>query len=180
MKRASELIDMSKHEGAHPRMGATDVCPFIPVSNISMEKCIEIAKKTGKSRSYITNIVRILGLSTKVRKHLEDGIISFGHARALLGAEKQDELVDIVVNNSLNVRSTEDLIKEKSLTNIKIGNKKNLHSDRRDPNILDYEKYLSLKLGYKVEIKDKSGKGHILVKYKTLDQLEAIIEIFNK
>ncbi len=140
----------------------------------------EIAKKTGKSRSYITNIVRILGLSTKVRKHLEDGIISFGHARALLGAEKQDELVDIVVNNSLNVRSTEDLIKEKSLTNIKIGNKKNLHSDRRDPNILDYEKYLSLKLGYKVEIKDKSGKGHILVKYKTLDQLEAIIEIFNK
>ena len=48
VKRASELIDMSKHEGAHPRMGATDVCPFIPVSNISMEKCIEIAKKTGE------------------------------------------------------------------------------------------------------------------------------------
>ena len=48
VKRASELIDMSKHEGAHPRMGATDVCPFIPVSNISMEECIEIARKTGK------------------------------------------------------------------------------------------------------------------------------------
>lgn len=48
VKRASEVIDMSKHEGAHPRMGATDVCPFIPVSNISMEECIEIARKTGK------------------------------------------------------------------------------------------------------------------------------------
>ncbi len=48
VKRASELIDMSKHQGAHPRMGATDVCPFIPVSSVSMEKCIEIAKKTGK------------------------------------------------------------------------------------------------------------------------------------
>ena len=48
VKKASEVIDMTKHEGAHPRMGATDVCPFIPVSNISMKECIEIAKKTGK------------------------------------------------------------------------------------------------------------------------------------
>ena len=48
VKKASELIDMRKHEGAHPRMGATDVCPFIPVSNVSMENCIEIAKKTGQ------------------------------------------------------------------------------------------------------------------------------------
>ena len=48
VKKASEVIDMSKHEGAHPRMGATDVCPFIPVSNITMKECIEIARKTGK------------------------------------------------------------------------------------------------------------------------------------
>ena len=48
VKRASELIDMRKHEGAHPRMGATDVCPFIPVSNVSMEDCIRLAKETGK------------------------------------------------------------------------------------------------------------------------------------
>jgi len=48
VRKASELIDMREHEGAHPRMGATDVCPFIPVSNVSMEDCIEIAKKTGQ------------------------------------------------------------------------------------------------------------------------------------
>lgn len=48
IKKASELIDMSKHSGAHPRMGATDVCPFIPVSNITMEQCVEVAKKLGK------------------------------------------------------------------------------------------------------------------------------------
>ena len=48
VKKASEVIDMSKHEGAHPRMGATDVCPFIPVSNITMDECIEIARRTGK------------------------------------------------------------------------------------------------------------------------------------
>jgi glutamate formiminotransferase/formiminotetrahydrofolate cyclodeaminase len=46
--RAASLIDMSKHKGAHPRMGATDVCPFIPVSGITMEECAELARRLGK------------------------------------------------------------------------------------------------------------------------------------
>ncbi len=46
-KKAAELIDMSKHEGAHPRMGATDVIPFTPVSNITIDECIEVAKEVG-------------------------------------------------------------------------------------------------------------------------------------
>src|ERR1700758_2112996 len=48
IKKAAELIDMRKHKGAHPRMGATDVCPFIPVSNVSWEEAIECANKLGK------------------------------------------------------------------------------------------------------------------------------------
>ncbi len=48
IKRASELIDMSKHTGAHARMGATDVCPFIPVSNMTMEECVELSRVLGK------------------------------------------------------------------------------------------------------------------------------------
>lgn len=48
IKKASELIDMSKHKGAHSRMGATDVCPFVPVSGVSMEDCVEISKRVGK------------------------------------------------------------------------------------------------------------------------------------
>jgi len=48
VKKAAELIDMSKHKGEHPRMGATDVCPFIPVSGVTMEECVEIARETGK------------------------------------------------------------------------------------------------------------------------------------
>src|SRR5471030_997571 len=47
IKKAGELIDMSKHKGEHPRMGATDVCPLIPISNISMEETAEFAKKLG-------------------------------------------------------------------------------------------------------------------------------------
>ena len=48
IKMAAEVIDMSKHEGAHPRMGATDVCPFIPISNVSDEECIDLSKKIGQ------------------------------------------------------------------------------------------------------------------------------------
>src|SRR5947208_9795205 len=48
IQKAAELIDMRKHTGAHPRMGATDVCPFIPVSNVSWEEAIECARKLGK------------------------------------------------------------------------------------------------------------------------------------
>src|SRR4051795_1270673 len=48
IQKAAELIDMRKHTGAHPRMGATDVCPFIPVSNVTWEEAIACAKKLGK------------------------------------------------------------------------------------------------------------------------------------
>lgn len=48
IKKASEVIDMSKHKGSHPRMGATDVCPFIPVNGVSVEECIELSKEVAK------------------------------------------------------------------------------------------------------------------------------------
>lgn len=48
IKKAAELIDMRKHKGEHPRMGATDVCPFVPVANVSMEECVELAHRLGK------------------------------------------------------------------------------------------------------------------------------------
>ena len=48
IQKAAELIDMAKHQGAHPRMGATDVCPFIPVSNVSWEEAIACAQAQGK------------------------------------------------------------------------------------------------------------------------------------
>ena len=54
--KAAELIDMSKHHGSHPRMGATDVCPFIPVNDVTMEECVEIAKRVGKRVAETLNI----------------------------------------------------------------------------------------------------------------------------
>ena len=48
IKKSYELIEMSTHKGAHPRQGCTDVCPFVPVSNVTMEECVELAKKLGE------------------------------------------------------------------------------------------------------------------------------------
>ena len=104
--------------------------------------------------------------------------ISFGHARALLNAPNQLDLAHKVIKDNMSVRQLEDFLREgeqKGKSNNTI--KKNLNL--KDANIIDYEKYLSLKLGYKVEIKDKDGKGYLLVKYKNLEQLDAIIDLFN-
>ena len=104
--------------------------------------------------------------------------ISFGHARALLNEPNQLDLAHKVIRDNMSVRQLETLLREGGNKNKKkpiLKNSLNL----KDANIVDYEKYLSLKLGYKVEIKDKEGKGYILVRYKNLEQLDAIIDLFN-
>ena len=138
----------------------------------------EIAKSTGKSRSYITNLLRVLSLNEGVKKLLNEKKISFGHARALLNAPNQLVLANKVITDNMSVRQLEDLLRaggSKDKKNSLLEKRLNL----KDANIVDYEKYLSLKLGYKVEIKDKEGKGYLLVRYKSLEQLDAIIDLFN-
>lgn len=150
------------------------------INNYSMRH-EDLAKSTGKSRSYITNLIRILGLKPKVKQLLAKGSLSFGHARALLSCLDQEKIAKIVIENNMSVRETEDFIKSnKNPTNKRHKLEGKVFNKLKDPNILDYEKYLSLKLGYKVEIKDKSGKGYLLVRYKTLDQLDTIVNLFNK
>ena len=139
----------------------------------------EIAKSTGKSRSYITNLLRILGLNEGVKNLLNEKKISFGHARALLNAPNQLALANKVITDNMSVRQLEEFLRvggHKDKNNAPSIKRLNL----KDANIADYEKYLSLKLGYKVEIKDKEGKGYLLVRYKNLEQLDAIIDLFNK
>ena len=72
----------------------------------------EISKFTGKSRSHVSNFIRIIGLPNKVKALLLDKKISFGHARALLAAKDITKMADIVEKNHLSVRQTEELIKE--------------------------------------------------------------------
>lgn len=91
IKKASELIDMSKHKGAHARMGATDVCPFIPVSNITMEECADIARALGKRVGEELEIPVYLyenAASTPERRNLAD--VRAGEYEALPEKMKDD------------------------------------------------------------------------------------------
>tara|TARA_B100000900_G_scaffold396808_1_gene396451 strand:- start:494 stop:1171 length:678 start_codon:yes stop_codon:yes gene_type:complete len=139
----------------------------------------EIAKSTGKSRSYITNLIRILNLEEKVKILLNEKKISFGHARALLSARNQEELANKVIEENMSVRDLEMYLKGEGRDNKELGKVLKANLNVKDANISDYEKYLSLKLGYKVEINDKKGTGYLKVKYKNLEQLDAIVDLFN-
>ena len=136
----------------------------------------EISKYTGKSRSYVSNLIRILNLPANVKSALLTGKITYGHARTLIGLNDKEisKNLEEILNMNLSVRQTEEKVKI-GRGIIKLPAKK----ENKDINILDYEKYLSLKLGYQVIIKDKNGKGSLSVKYKNLEQLDAIIKFFN-
>ena len=82
--------------------------------------------------------------------------------------------MDQILERDLSVRETENRVRNK-----KNRGKNSNTSRKKDINILDYEKYLSIKLGYQVVINDKKGKGTLSVKYKNLEQLESIIKFFN-
>ncbi|WP_259781814.1 ParB/RepB/Spo0J family partition protein [Aestuariispira ectoiniformans] len=138
-----------------------------------------LAKVLGKSRSHIANSMRLLGLSDEIKSMLDDGLLSAGHGRALIGVPNAEELAHEVIARGLNVRQTEQLAQEgkkgdkKALK--KIGKKLN-----RDPNVEALEQSLSNNLGMKVQIASKGEKGKLTIQYENLDQLDDIIERLNE
>lgn len=106
IKKASELIDMSQHHGAHPRMGATDVCPFVPVSGITMDECVELAKQLGQRVAEELNISVFLyeyAASCEERRSLAN--IREGEYEALPEKFKQESFVPDFGKPVFNARS---------------------------------------------------------------------------
>tara|TARA_Y100000766_G_C18887495_1_gene596636 strand:- start:1089 stop:1937 length:849 start_codon:yes stop_codon:yes gene_type:complete len=140
--------------------------------NLSQE---QLGTSVGKSRSTITNLLRLLSLSTEVQELLQEGKIEMGHARALLTLNDNDQLdcAMRVVSESLSVRECEAIANKLS------GNKKNQSKTQstKDPNTVSLEKELTEVLGSTVEIKhNKKGKGRLIISYKSLAALQGIIE----
>ncbi len=131
----------------------------------------KVSKFIGKSRSYITNSLRILSLPHEVLKLIESNKLSFGHAKILVGLENALSISNKILEKKLSVRQTEKFVKI-----FKTKPSKNKVS--KDLNIQDLELSVSNKIGLNVEIKNKkNNKGHIVFEYKDLDQLNKIIEI---
>jgi ParB family chromosome partitioning protein len=130
----------------------------------------KVSKIIGKSRSYITNSLRLLSLPNEVLSLVEERKITAGHAKILVGLENASFIANKIYNKKLSVRQAENFVKifkkTKKIKNIK------------DPNIKDLEEGLISKIGLSVKIQNKkNNKGTILFEYKDLDQLNKIIEI---
>ena len=135
-----------------------------------------IAEAIGKSRTTVTNLLRLIDLHPEVKKLLANNQLEMGHARALLGVEgiKQVTLANKVVKDGLTVRATERLVKE-SQTEPKLVTVKIIDNDT-----LRLQNSLTAKIGAKVTIDHKeNGSGKIVINYSSLDELDGIIEQFN-
>ena len=131
----------------------------------------QVAKFIGKSRSHITNSLRLLSLPTEVIEFIKENKISPGHAKILVGLENCLLISKKIILKKLSVRQTESLVRAYKTPYKKLSNNK-------DPNIKILEQSLMEKIGMIVEIKNKkNNKGSIIFNYKELDQLNRIIEI---
>ena len=131
----------------------------------------KVSKFIGKSRSYITNSLRILTLPVEVIKLIENQKLTAGHAKILVGLENASFVANKIIENKLSVRQAENFVQifKKKRQNSKI---------TKDTNIIALELSVSNKIGLNVEIQNnKRNKGKISFEYKDLDQLNKIIDI---
>ncbi len=133
-----------------------------------------IAEAVGRSRSSVSNLLRLLELDGKVKKYVQSRELEMGHARALLSLSKakQLEVARKVVKKGLSVRETEALVRN---LQTKTSTKKT-RENKLDPNIRHLQEELSERLGAAVKISHSSkGKGTLSVSYHSLDELEGIL-----
>tara|TARA_Y100000768_G_C23915897_1_gene652347 strand:- start:172 stop:1014 length:843 start_codon:yes stop_codon:yes gene_type:complete len=131
----------------------------------------KVSKFIGKSRSYITNSLRILSLPIEVLKFVEEKKITAGHAKILVGLDNAEFVANKIIEKNLSVRQSENFVK---IFKKRGGSKPN----HKDPNLVNLENSISSKIGLNVLIKNsKRNKGVISIEYKDLDQLNKLIDI---
>ena len=131
----------------------------------------KVSKFIGKSRSYITNSLRLLTLPALVLKYVEEKKISAGHAKILVGLDNAEFIANKIIEKKLSVRQSESFVKI-------FKKKKGSFSRSIDPNIENLERSITDKIGLNVSIKNnKKNKGTITFVYHDIDQLNKIIDI---
>ena len=134
----------------------------------------KVSKFIGKSRSYITNSLRLLTLPDDVIKLIENQKLTAGHAKVLVGLENASFVASKIIEKKLSVRQAENFVKI-------FKNKKVKVSSSKDTNIIALELSVSNKIGLNVDIQNnKRNKGKISFEYKDLDQLNKIIDILKE
>ena len=135
-----------------------------------------LSQVIGKSRSQISNTLRLLTLPDTIKNMLRDNKFSAGHARALVGCDNAEEIANKIIKEGLNVRQVEKLVakqkNKKPSSNI---------AKTKSPEILDIEKYLLDAFSLKVKIyHGKKDNGVVSIKYDSIEELESIIDILER
>jgi len=139
--------------------------------NYNQEK---LSRFIGKSRSYIANSLRLLGLPSEVLNMVEAGTLSAGHARSLIGLNNPADVAKKIIQKKLSVRQSEVLVKQFREKKFKLVSKK-------DSNILNLQKNLEERIGLSVSISNKkNNSGTISFEYQNLEQLDKLIEVIKK
>jgi ParB family chromosome partitioning protein len=133
-----------------------------------------LAEAVGKSRSHVANTLRLLGLPAPVRKSLEEGALSAGHARALLSAPDPAALAQEVVRRGLNVRATENLVRRRA------AQPQPRPRPANDADTVALERELATTLGLRVTLAPKRRGGSLTVHYASLDQLDRLLALLRR
>jgi len=149
---------------------------LIDECNLTQEK---LSQKLGKSRSNITNFLRLLKLPAAIQVGIREGLISMGHARALVSAGEEDRQIEIfkeIIAEGLSVRDTEALIKSEKTGKPAAASKASTSYDF-DDQVLSFTTDLSEKLNTKVQLSaNQSGKGKLVINFNSEKELNDIIE----
>lgn len=134
----------------------------------------KLASTIGKSRSHVANTIRLLTLPEEVKKMIDKGELTAGHARSLIGAENALELARQIVKGGLNVREAEQEGR-KAKGKSKKSHARSKRSTSKNADIIAIEDSLSENLGLKVSINDYGQSGEIILAYESLKQLDSIL-----
>jgi ParB family chromosome partitioning protein len=138
----------------------------------------QMAQRTGKDRATVSNFLRLLKLPASVQAQVESGVLTFGHARALLAFEHAEEIEKAAkraVVLSLSVRQVESYVQ--GLLHPEGKAKKRPPSETQvDPNVRDAQERLQRALGMKVTIEDRNGRGRVIIEYAKLEDFDSIME----
>ena len=161
------IIENVQRSNLNPIDEASGYQRLIDIYNYTQE---DLAKVIGKSRSYIANILRLNNLPAKVKEYLSEGLLTIGHARALVSLENAEHLAGMIVSKGLSVRQIEQLVKNPAGSQ-----KKSKNSSIKDKNISSLEKLMTDATGLKVQIYAKDAEsGKVVITYTNGQHLESI------
>ena len=165
------IVENVQRQDLNPIEEARGYQKLVKDFNYNQEK---LSKFIGKSRSYIANSLRLLGLPSEVLVMVETGDLSAGHARSLIGINNSLELAKKIIQKKLSVRQAEVLLRQ-------FKNKKFKLVSKKDANILELQKSLEEKTGLSVSINNKkNNSGIITFEYRDLEQLDKLINTIKK